>query len=187
MEKTLEPPDASSPGSDQLDGDILDELYEPVFFDNVEDHEEYKFGGFHPVHLNDELGNSNRYRVLHKLGNGGLATVWLCRDNEKDSYVALKIIMAKVSGDDSSELKLVQRKDINFDQPGGKHILLPLDYFWINGPNGSHLCLVYPVLGPRVPVIWHTRPDPHKIARNITRQVTEGLGFLHRNGIGHGG
>jgi hypothetical protein len=34
----------------------------------------YGPGGFHPVHINDSLGD---YRVLKKLGHGSFATVWL--------------------------------------------------------------------------------------------------------------
>ena len=104
-----------------------------------------------------------------------------------DKYVALKIIIADESSDDCAELRLVQHKDLDFDEPGGEYIALPLDHFYIMGPNGSHLCLVLPVLGPRIPVIWHTLPEPSKTARSIALQVTRGLQFLHRNGICHGG
>jgi hypothetical protein len=30
------------------------------------------------------------------------------------------------------------------------HIQLPLEHFYIDGPNGRHLCLVLPFLGPRL-------------------------------------
>lgn len=65
---------------------------------------EYEPGGHHPVHLGDVLGDA--YRVIHKLGHGGFATVWLARDlSAKDTtkYVALKIIKADSSGDDCPE------------------------------------------------------------------------------------
>ncbi len=39
---------------------------------------DYEAGGHHPVHLDDVL--HQRYRVIHKLGSGGYANVWLCRD-----------------------------------------------------------------------------------------------------------
>lgn len=42
--------------------------------------QDYGHGGHHPVHLGDILGHQQRYRVLHKLGTGGFANVWLCRD-----------------------------------------------------------------------------------------------------------
>jgi hypothetical protein len=39
----------------------------------------YKAGGYHPVHLGDKLCGG-RYKVLHKLGWGSYATIWLARD-----------------------------------------------------------------------------------------------------------
>lgn len=41
----------------------------------------YRAGGYHPLHLGDRL-KSGRYEVLHKLGWGGYATVWLGKDHE---------------------------------------------------------------------------------------------------------
>lgn len=39
----------------------------------------YESGKFFAVHLGDLLGNG-RYRVLHKLGNGGFSQIWLAKD-----------------------------------------------------------------------------------------------------------
>ncbi len=37
-------------------------------------------GGYHPTHLNDLL-KDGQYQILHKLGFGSFATVWLARDH----------------------------------------------------------------------------------------------------------
>ena len=37
-------------------------------------------GGYHPIHLNDTL-KDGQYEILHKLGFGSFATVWLARDH----------------------------------------------------------------------------------------------------------
>ena len=39
----------------------------------------YRQGGYHPTHLSDEF-NGGRYKILHKLGWGGYATIWLAKD-----------------------------------------------------------------------------------------------------------
>jgi len=55
---------------------------------------DYEPDGHHPVHLNDVYGKNGQYRVIHKLGHGGFATVWLCRDTgarEATRYIALKL------------------------------------------------------------------------------------------------
>lgn len=41
--------------------------------------ERYRKGGYHPTHLGDTF-KDGRYKIVHKLGWGGYATVWLARD-----------------------------------------------------------------------------------------------------------
>jgi serine/threonine protein kinase len=43
-----------------------------------ENPQEYRAGGYHPVHLG-ELFN-NRYQIISKLGYGVYSTVWLAKD-----------------------------------------------------------------------------------------------------------
>lgn len=72
--------------------------------EGLEPLEEYQHGGFHPVHLGDTLGSSNRYRVIHKLGHGGFGTVWLCRDSRDLRYVAVKVMVAGINPETLSDL-----------------------------------------------------------------------------------
>ncbi len=139
------------------------------------------------MHIGDRFGIAGRFRVIHKLGRGGLATVWLCRDQETQKYVALKIIIAAESREDFPELRLMTHEGLDFGEDGGEFIAVPREYFWHDGPNGRHLCLVLPVLGPRVSAVWKRPEDPTRAARNVALQATRGLHFLHKNGICHGG
>ncbi|KAK0753669.1 kinase-like domain-containing protein [Schizothecium vesticola] len=146
---------------------------------------DYEPGGSHAVHLGDVFADA--YRVIHKLGHGGCATVWLARDLRTcgaPKYVALKIIQSDASGDDCPELLLHRLVE------GGKslpNICLPLEHFHFDGPNGSHLCFVYPVLGPRVSKgVFHAAENLEDILRSICRQVTEAVASLHAAGICHG-
>ncbi len=43
--------------------------YKPSRLSNVENLELYRPGGYHPVHIGDQL--EKRYYVIHKLGFGG--------------------------------------------------------------------------------------------------------------------
>lgn len=43
--------------------------------------QQYCPGGYHPIHLNDRL-KGGQYEILHKLGFGAFATVWLARDSQ---------------------------------------------------------------------------------------------------------
>ena len=168
-------------------------IYKPGPWDDEENIEDYRSGGFHPVHLGDTYGDSERYRIIHKLGHGGFATVWLARAHGQDGYVALKIMMAEVSVEDSRELKLLASLKAAVStasgeqHPGRDHIAWPLHHFWIDGPNGRHLCLVMPVGGPRVSELWLHHELPVDLPRKMALQVSLGLQFLHSNGVGHGG
>lgn len=51
--------------------------------------QDYKVGGYHPVHVGEIL--LGRYIILQKLGWGHFSTVWLSKDLEYNTYVALKI------------------------------------------------------------------------------------------------
>lgn len=142
-----------------------------------EDLEEYHRGGYHPVHLGQKLGNDNRYRVIHRLGHGGFATVWLCRDVHAAKYVAIKVMTADI---DPQGL-------IDFAIPESQYIAAPKDCFTVQGPNGTHYCLVLPLLGPQVFQIWPQLNAVGSSLRKISRQVVEAMKFLHQNGICHGG
>ena len=156
---------------------------------------DYESNGHHPVHLGDVYGNNGRYRVIHKLGSGGFATVWLCGDTEAKEatkYVALKILMAEISSDDCRELLLDQLRGAQNSQhidkdDGAAFICLPLDHFKIHGPNGEHISFIFPVLGPNVSLeLFHASADQDNDLRNIGLQVTKAIGFLHSQGICHG-
>ena len=73
--------------------------YQPSALDNIEELENYRPGGLGPVHVGDVFANG-WYRVLHKLGYGGFATVWLGRDAHQEQHVALMILTAENSVDD---------------------------------------------------------------------------------------
>ncbi|KAI1307108.1 kinase-like domain-containing protein [Xylaria venustula] len=150
---------------------------------------DYEPGGHHPVHLGDIL--HNRYKVIHKLGTGGSANVWLCRDtsSSKTRYVAIKIIMAEFSASDCPELRINRLIAMGVAaEAAAEHFCLPLDQFSITGPNGEHHALVYPVLGPRVSELHDIVYDGDLdfTLRKIAGQVTQAMSTLHANGICHG-
>lgn len=159
-----------------LDG--IDEDLEPLI--------EYRECGFHPIHIGDTLGENGRYRVIHKLGHGGSGTVWLCRDSLIPGYVAVKVMSGDISTENMPTRAL---EKLDRSAPGAEYINMPLDIFSVEGPNGTHQCIVLPVLGPCVsPSLWHTmKRDPGLVLRNMAYQVAMAMNFLHKNGICHGG
>lgn len=167
--------------------------YRPPFIDHVEPIEDYRIGGFHPVHLGDSFADG-RYHILHKLGYGGFSTVWLARDNAQNQLVSLKILTAEASSS-CPDLEILQALKANpLNHPGRRHIMFILDQFRIHGPNGSHVCLVSQVAGPSVVdlscspgQVGGCRRLRGDVARSFARQTAQAVGFLHAAGFIHGG
>ncbi|KAJ4262951.1 hypothetical protein NW762_006564 [Fusarium torreyae] len=152
---------------------------------------DYQPWGHHPIHLHDTLGEGDRYRVIHKLGNGGYANVWLCRDMQAATtgrYVAVKVLVADVPLDNCGELGSYEMlKDREGIESVKELICLLLDHFQVEGPNGTHICLVYPLLGPEVSLgVLSTSQDPDRILRNICHAVVRAVSFLHNHELCHG-
>ncbi|KAM6536459.1 hypothetical protein FALCPG4_002463 [Fusarium falciforme] len=152
---------------------------------DTEDVERYEPGGFHPVHLGDKF-DKGRYRVAHKLGAGGFSTVWLARDLVESSWVALKIVLAEESESVEASATLTHR--ILSESVNDPRFVTYKRYFHIDGPNGRHLCLVLPVLGPSAYRLSHyleSRLQP-KVARSVALQAAQALAHLHSRGLCHG-
>ncbi|EJT70664.1 serine/threonine protein kinase [Gaeumannomyces tritici R3-111a-1] len=65
---------------------------------------------------------------------------------------------------------------------------VPERRFWLQGPNGRHLCLVFPVLGldlSRLSQGLYARLNS-EFARQVSLQVAQGLALLHSLGLCHG-
>lgn len=155
----------------------------------LEEIQDYDEGGHHPVHLGDVI--SQRYRVIHKLGNGGFANIWLCRDLTESGfkYNAIKIIMAEYSTTEYGELHLEELKAAvaTGGDDGAAYVSLPISQFEIEGPNGTHLCFVYQVLGPKVSSGKLRSGDRDLVLKNVCHRIVGAVDFIHRHGICHGG
>ena len=157
--------------------------------DDVEDLEDYRHGGYHPLQLDDDLSN-RRYHVVHKLGYGSSSTVWLARDLVENRYVSLKVLTARHS-ELSREVDIRKRLRCGDpNHPGRPLVLSPLTEFWIDGPNGQHLCPVSEVVGPNILEVKNAAEHgmlPIEAAQDITAQLALGLSYIHSCGIIHGG
>lgn len=168
--------------------------YVRLALDNVENIEEYRPGGYHPVHLGDHL--DGRYKVLHKLGSGGFSTTWLVRDTVDPGYYALKIIKSDETTS-SGELRTLQRlAALETNHSGHSHIRHLASHFMLDGPNGRHTCLVTEVAGPSLQKLYNVPGHGYAagarrlradIAHKIGRQLVEAVNFLHSHEICHGG
>ena len=120
--------------------------------DEVEDVEWYRPGGYCPIDVGD-LIHDGRFEVVHKLGYGGIATVWLCWDLKSDNWRAIKINAASKSSDDCPDLKALRLLGSGAEPDerevlAANHIMVALETFFIDSANGTHLCSVLPLAGP---------------------------------------
>lgn len=151
---------------------------------NAEDAKQYEPGGFHPVHL-DEYYDNNRYRVVHKLGAGGFSTVWLAQDVPDRRWVGLKFIVA-----DESENYNARSSAIIADPilASSELLVTPEREFWVNGPNGRHLCFVLPFVGPNLSTLSagiYSRISS-RFAANLSKQAAQAMQLLHSRDRCHG-
>lgn len=119
----------------------------PPNHQDAEDVEGYQEGGLHPVYLGEKY-DSGRYEIIHKLDGDRISTVWLAREVVSASWVALQFFLAALSR------SVLARNTLSLDvliphNPDAVKRLATYDrFFLVEGPNGIHICIVFPVLGP---------------------------------------
>ncbi len=156
---------------------------------DLEDSEHYTTGGYHPIVLGDTF-QKGRYKIAHKLGFGGYSTIWLTRDNISDRYVALKVLVARESLQNTEANILRQLQSVDTLHPGQRFIPHLLDTFSIENPNGRHACLVQEAARCSVAASKEDSINfmfPTETARSIAAQLIIGVAYIHSQGICHGG
>jgi serine/threonine-protein kinase len=122
----------------------------------------------------------NRYRVLRRLGAGGMADVWLAEDAHLQRQVALKVLHRRYLQDP----QFVERFQREAEHAAGlqhPNIVAVFD----RGADGevNYIAMRY-VEGPTLKeLIDRGLTPPQAVA--LVRQVLEGARFAHRNGIVH--
>lgn len=119
---------------------------------------------------------TNRYRIIHKLGHGGFSKIWLA--TYEDQHFAFKILIA-----DASDREVTLTQSLQADTTQTYRLLQ--ESFMIKGPNGTHQCLVFYVLGPSLRTLMGKLSK--SLIRNAQKQIAKELAHLHSKGICHGG
>jgi serine/threonine-protein kinase SRPK3 len=157
-------------------------LYEYV--SDVKRLDGYRPGGYHPIQLSDKL--QERYSIVEKLGYGSYSTIWLARDENLSRYVAIKIGIAEHS---SKEAQILEQLSACPTYGLSENLIAPvLDCFEIQGPNGTHLCLVtIPARCSLVQALQDYDLFPLDAARSLAAQLVMAVARIHKLGIVHGG
>lgn len=112
--------------------------------------------------------------------------------DREDRNVALKALAAEADSSANRELAILQHLKSHDDpqHPGHKHVQQLLDSFYIQGPNGKHLCIVWELMGPSLSAVADTLPARRldtKLALKFIEQLLQAVDYIHSCGVVHGG
>ncbi|KAK2766858.1 hypothetical protein FQN54_006172 [Arachnomyces sp. PD_36] len=147
---------------------------------------EYLDGGLCPIHIGDVLGGQDlldgekrSFRVVGKLGRGSYSTVWLGKDFNLDTYVAIKVLRREHSTIDNSELSILRKLD-----------KLRSAFFHTHTLTGNRfLCLAQKPLGSTLGERLDARisePNDIKSLTELIRVLLMKVLDFHSKGICHG-
>ncbi|KAG7472614.1 hypothetical protein MATL_G00110550 [Megalops atlanticus] len=148
-----------------------------------EDPNDYCKGGYHHVKIGDLF--NGRYHVIRKLGWGHFSTVWLAWDIQGKRFVAMKVVKSAEHYTETAldEIKLLRSvRNTDPDDPNREMVVQLLDDFKISGTNGTHVCMVFEVMGHHL-LKWIIKSNyqglPLPCVKSIIQQVLQGLDYLH--------
>jgi eukaryotic-like serine/threonine-protein kinase len=121
-----------------------------------------------------------RYRVLRRLGSGGMADVWLAEDTHLQRQVALKVLHRRFAQDQ----EFVQRFQREAEAAAGLQHPNIVSVFDRGRFEGTYYIAMQYVDGPTMKQLIDRGLTPEEGVALI-RQVLEAARFAHRNGIVH--
>ena len=125
---------------------------------------------------------ATRYRMIRKLGGGGMADVYLAEDQELGRRVAIKILHARYANDD----QFVERFRREAKHAAGLSHPNIVSIFDRGEADGSYYIVMEYVEGRTLKELIRSRgPCPIPVAIAYTRQILTALRYAHRNGLIH--
>src|ERR687887_1787332 len=123
-----------------------------------------------------------RYRILRRLGSGGMANVYLAEDQELGRRVAIKILNERHAGDE----QFVERFRREAQSAAGLNHPNIVSIFDRGQAEGTYYIAMEYLDGRTLKeLLVRNGPTPVPIAIDYARQILGALSFAHRNGIVH--
>jgi beta-lactam-binding protein with PASTA domain/predicted Ser/Thr protein kinase len=123
-----------------------------------------------------------RYRVVRKLGTGGMANVYLAEDQELGRRVAIKMLDDRHAQDEQF-VERFRREAKN--AAGLSHPNIVSIYDRGEAEGTYYIAMEYLEGRTLKELILSRGPTPIPVAIDYTRQILAGLAFAHRKGIVH--
>lgn len=121
-----------------------------------------------------------RYRLLRRIGSGGMADVWLAEDPHLQRRVALKVLHARFAQD----REFVERFRREAEAAAGLQHPNVVAVFDRGDVDGTYYIAMQLLEGPSLKDLIDRGLTPEE-AVGLIRQVLEGAGFGHRHGVVH--
>src|SRR2546421_3617347 len=135
--------------------------------------------------VSDTLINTlfdGRYRIMRKLGTGGMANVYLAEDQELGRRVAIKILNDRHAGDE----QFVERFRREAKNAAGLSHPNIVSIYDRGQAEGTYYIAMEYLEGRTLKELLVTRgPTPLPVAIDYARQILAALGFAHKHGIVH--
>src|SRR5881409_4233412 len=123
-----------------------------------------------------------RYRIMRKLGSGGMANVYLAEDQELGRRVAIKILNDRHANDD----QFVERFRREAKNAAGLSHPNVVSIYDRGEAEGTYYIAMEFLDGRSLKELIVSRgPAPIPVAIDYARQILSALRFAHRNGIVH--
>ena len=121
-----------------------------------------------------------RYRVLRRLGSGGMADVWLAEDSHLQRQVALKVLHRRFAQD----REFVERFRREAEAAAGLQHPNIVAVFDRGDVEGTYYIAMQLLEGRSLKELIEAGLTPEQ-AVGLVRQVLEAAGFAHRHGVVH--
>ncbi len=124
----------------------------------------------------------NRYKILHDIGSGGMAWVYLAEDTQNRSLVAVKVLYPQFS-EDMAYVQRFNREAKLASSLSDPHIVSVLDY---GATRDIHYLVMEYIEGRDLKSILQERGVlPYQEVLEIARQVAQALEHANKHGIVH--
>jgi serine/threonine-protein kinase len=121
-----------------------------------------------------------RYRILRRIGSGGMADVWLADDTHLQRQVALKVLHSRFAQDQ----EFVERFQREAEAAAGLQHPNVVAVFDRGNVDGTHYIAMQYLEGRTLKELIDAGLTPEQAA-GLIRQVLEGARFAHRHGVVH--
>ncbi len=123
----------------------------------------------------------SHYKILEKLGQGGMGEVWKAEDTQLRRTVALKFLSSETVGDEEIKARLIReaQASASLDHPNICQV------FGIHEEQGKTFIAMAHIEGPSLADKIKERPLPLEEALDLAIQIAEGLQEAHEQGVVH--